>query len=355
MARFRLFLLNEFKLFRTAIPIHLVAILQPTVMYWLMSAIMVHPTFDLNVVRPATEEGRALVAAMEKVGSPVGAPYINPIITDEPGVEGRIQVVSVESREGVPATVQRFGLVDSNLVKNYRNRLTAAGLRMWNAELGGRAVTVDERPWLPRDVPFALYYGVALLPMTTFLAASLIGCVLTAQDFESAAIVEYRLAPASPALILGARLTRLVLTALVSAGLLLLAVGRITGYWPDSLWRVGLVLLPVAIIAGCLGMTAGLLLRSTIPSFVVALGASLLSWIMGSGFGLAAGFSGLYERISRLTPNTHAVELLFPRYYGMEIGTPALSALVLALAAAGMIAVTALVYRRRVLQQGEVK
>ena len=31
MARFRLLLVNEFKLFRTAIPIHLVAIFQPTV------------------------------------------------------------------------------------------------------------------------------------------------------------------------------------------------------------------------------------------------------------------------------------------------------------------------------------
>ena len=36
MRRFLLLLLNEFKLFRTALTVHLVAIFQPTLMYLLM-------------------------------------------------------------------------------------------------------------------------------------------------------------------------------------------------------------------------------------------------------------------------------------------------------------------------------
>ena len=63
MTRFRLLLVNEFKLSRTAIPIHLVVLLQPTVMYLLMSVILVHPTFDMYVTPPDSPEGRALVAA----------------------------------------------------------------------------------------------------------------------------------------------------------------------------------------------------------------------------------------------------------------------------------------------------
>jgi hypothetical protein len=351
MTRFRLLLIHEFKLFRTAIPIHLVAILQPTAMYLLMTVILVHPTFEMNVARPDSGQGRALVAAMRQVGSPIGLPYIRPFLV-EPG-RGPVtrQVVTVENRSGVPTAVQRYGLIDSNLVKNLRNRLTAAALRLWNAELGARAVTVQEHPWLPRDVPYTVYFGLAMLPMNAFLAASIMGAILTAQEFEFGTIVEYRLATAPLSLILGARLTRLVLSALMATGVLLVAVGLVHGLWPAGLWRVGLVLLSVAVIAGSLGVAAGLLLRRSILAFLVALVTSFVGWLLGSAFGLAAGFGGWYERISYLTPGTHAVELLFPCYYGMRIGTPLVSALVLGFLAVGMLTLSVLAYRWRVIRQ----
>jgi ABC-type multidrug transport system permease subunit len=351
MARFGLLLKNEFRLFRTAIPIHLVAIVQPTVMYLLMSVILVHPTFEMFVDRPATPVGRSLVAAMEEVGSPIGPAYIEPVVVDWAGLEIDRQVIVVSEDQSQPLAVQHYGSIDSNLVKNFRNRLTAAGLRLWNAELGSRAVIVNETPWLARDVPYTVYFGVALLPMTVFLAASVLGAVLTAQEFEFRTIVEYRLSPAPALLILAARLTRLVLSALIAAAVLLIAIGLVTGAWPGELWLVGLVLLPVAFIAGCLGVLAGLVLRKIIPSFLVGLVGSFVGWIMGSGFGLAAGFGGLYEGISRLTPFTHAVELLFPSYYGARIGTPMASVLFLTLLCAVMLVLVAVVYRWRVARQ----
>jgi hypothetical protein len=350
MKRFLLLLANEFRLARTAIPIHVVVILQPAVMFLLMSAILVYPTFDMNVTRPVDEQGWTLVAAMEEVGSPIGLPYIHPVLVDE-GAAGMLQVVTVEDRNGIPTAVQRFGLVDSNVVKNYRNRLTAAGLIMWNDALGNDAVMVEERPWLPRDMPFALYFGMALLPMTVALSASVLGGVLTAQEFEFRTILEYRLAPTSVAAILGARLTRLVLSGLLSAAILLVAVGVVTKGWPGSLWLVGLILLPVGIITGSLGIIVGLLLQKTIPAFLVGLVVSFVAWIMGSAFGLAAGFNRGYEMISRLTPNTHAVELLFPTYFGMTVGNPLVSALVLICMSVGMSALATLVYRQRVLRR----
>jgi ABC-type multidrug transport system permease subunit len=350
MTRFRLLVLNEFKLARTAVLVHLIAIFQPTILFVLMSFTLVYPTWDVNVIQPVTDEGRALVAAMREVGSPIGEPYINPItVSPNEADEQLSQVVVVETRHGVPTAVQRFGLIDSNQVKNFRNRLTAAALRLWNDALGERAVTVEERPWLPRDVPYVVYYGMAMLPMTTFLAG-FIGGILTAQDFEFGTIMEVRLAPAAPALPLAARLTRLVLLALLSAGVLLVTLGWHTGVWPDSIWLVGLILLPMAIIASSLGTISGLVLRHSIPTLVVGLLTTLGGWIVGSAFGLAASFGGLFERISRLTPNTHAVELLFPRYYGTVVGTPQLSALVLMLFSTGILAITVLVYYRRVVR-----
>ena len=260
-------------------------------------------------------------------------------------------MIRVEDRDGVPTAVQYYGLIDSNLVKNLRNRLTAAGLVLWNKDLGARGVTVVEHPWLPRDVPYAVYFGMAMLPMAAFVAASMLGAVLTAQEFEFGTIAEYRLAPAPASLILGARLTRLVLSAFVGATIMLIAVGIVTGVWPDSPWLVAVILLPVAVVAACLGMLAGLVIQKTIPAFLVALVSSFVGWLLGSAFGLAAGFSAGYERVSRFMPFTHAAELLFPRYYGIAIGTPWLSALVLATFAAAMLVLTAVIYRWRVKKQ----
>jgi hypothetical protein len=351
MGRFGLLLRSELKLFRTSVPIHLVAILQPTLMYVLMSVILVSPTLDMQIAQPFGMEEESLMLAMAEVGSPIGQPYINPVPVEWEGGHIARQVVQVKERNGVATAVQYFGLIDSNLVKNFRNRLTAAGLRLWNEELGAEAVRVIEHPWLPRDVPYAVYFGMAMLSMATFVAASMLGAVLTAQEFETGTIIEYRLAPTPIALILGSRLTRLVLSAYVGSGLMLVAVGMVTGYWPNTIWLVALILLPVAVVAACLGMLAGLVLRQTIPAFLVALVSSFAGWLLGSAFGLAAGFSTSYEWVSRLTPFTHATELLFPHFYGMSVGTPMLSVLVLVLQAAAMLVLTALAYRWRVLKQ----
>jgi hypothetical protein len=351
MARFWLLLVNEFKLARTALPIHMVSIIQPPIFFLLMSIILVHPTFTVHVTQPTSEEGYALVAAMQEVGPPIGEDYIDPVIVDvdEPG--DLLQVITVEARGGIPTAVQRFGLIDSNQVKNFRNRLTAAALRLWNDSLGGRAVTIEEHPWLPYDIPYMVYFGLAMLPVATFMSGVLIGGTLTAQDFEFKTIMEYRTAPTSPALLLAARVIRLMLTTLIAAGILLLVIGWRSGYWPAPIWRLGLVLLPMTIIASCLGITLALVFRSSLPTFVVGLILTLGGWIFGNAFGLAASFGGLYEVISQLTPNAYLVELLFPCYYGITIGTPWLSAAILMAMSAVTMGVMIAIYRQRVTRQ----
>ncbi len=342
---------NELKLFRSAVPIHLVALLQPSLMYALMTLILVTPTFNMVIRTPTTAEGQALVQAMWRVRSPAGSPYINPQLTELPDLRRSVQAITVQTTDGVATATQRFALVDSNQVKNYRNRLTAAALTLWNDQLGNRAVTILERPWLPHDVPYKVYFGMALLPMATFMAAALIGAVLTTQDFEQGTVLEYRLASASLCLVVGARVSRLILTGLLAAAPLALTIGFMTGCWPHQPFLVTLILAPVALLGGCLGVTAGLLLKSTIPAFVAALATSLAGWILGGAFGLPAGFSSLYEQLSRLSPNTYAVELLFPRFYPTEIGSPAYAILALTLASAAAVTLAAFVYWREVLAE----
>jgi ABC-2 type transport system permease protein len=351
MRRFFQLLLHEFKLVRATLPIHAVAVLEPTVMYILMTFVLVKPTMSMYVTHPTTTEGRALVAAMQKVGSPIGQPYIEPRLTDLTEAKDVRQVVTVEARGGIPTAVQRYNLIDSNLLKNYRNRLTGAAIRLWHAELGEKAVAIVEYPSGPEDISYTIYFGVAMLPLAVFLAAAMVGGVLTAQEFEFNTILEYRLAPTSAWLILAARLLRLVVTAIAGAGLMLLAIGLCNSYWPDSAAHVLLILLPMAVIASCLGVIAGLLTRNTLAAFLIALVTSFFGWIVGDAFKPAASIGGWYEALSRFVPNTYTVEWLFPHFYGREIGSSLGSARLLTLVAAGLVALTLVVYRRRIFNQ----
>ena len=349
MKRFWLLFFQEFRFLRIALPLHLVVVVQPALMYWLLSTILVQPTFDMNLAEPQTPEGKSLAAAMLKVGSPIGEPYIHPVLIDPAKWDGSDQLVQVEEWQGVPTAVQYFGYIDSNLVKNYRNRLTAAALRLWNDALGNQAVRLNEQPWLPQEMPYGVYFGMALLPMAGFLAAAALGAAAMSQEFEGGTVMQYRLSPVSAILPLGVRLLRLVLVGWLSSGVLLVCVGLCSGVWPSSLFGAALVLLPVVLFAGCLGLSAGMLTRRFLPSFVVALIGALLSWMLGSSFGLGGSFGDWYELLGRLSPNTYAVELLFPLYYGgVRLGETWLP--VLALAGFSLLALTVVVllYRHRV-------
>lgn len=350
MRRYLLLLLNDLKLSRTALVVHLIAVLQPTLMYVLMSVIMVIPTFDMVVVQPQTELGGDLVAAMEEVGSPIGPNYINPILITEADTDHR-QVIDIVYLDGIPTAYQRYGYIDSNLVKNLRNRLTAALLVLWNRELGSQAILVNEHPWLPQEVPYTVYFGMAMIPLAAYLASALIGGYLMAQEFEQGTILEYRLCPTPYQLLLAAKITRLLLTGLAAAAILYITLGVVTGVWASSTLAVFVILLPLTLIAACIGLLAGLLTQSSLPSFLIGLASAFAFWLMGSGFGLAAGFSPVFERISRLIPNTPVIEMLFPYFYfDREVASnPTIVQIQLTGYCLVLLVLIAAVYRRRVL------
>lgn len=352
MSRLGLLLRNELRSVRSARAINVLAVLQPPGMFLLLGMVFFTPTLDMEVSEPTSEAGRELLAAMDEVRSPELA-YIRPVLGA--GVEpDRSQRVSVELRDGTPTAVHRFGMVDGNTVKNHRNRLTAALMRLWNGRLGGRSVQVNEHPWLPRDVPFMVYIGMAMLPLGAFLSAAFVGAFCTAQDFERGTILEYRLSPVPWPPVVAARLLRLVLTSATGVALMVVLEGAVTHHWPAvrSLPVVALTLLSVSFAGACVGMVAGLVVRATIPSFLVALIASLAGWIMGCAFGLPGIFGRTYDTVGLLSPNTHAVKLLFPAWYGVELPAGSMPGLVLGLQCLMLAAAVMLAWRRSVFARG---
>jgi hypothetical protein len=355
MRRFLLLLNNEVKLVRTTLPIHLIALFQPALMFSLMAFVLITPTFDVYVARTADPAQDALIAMMEQVGSPIGDAYIRPIevewVHGDPIPRG--QVIWVDSSSGKPTATQIFGLVDSNMVKNFRNRLTSAALLLWQKNLGSSAIEIDQIPQLPHDVSYRVYYGLAMLPLAAFIGAGFVAAFLTAQEFEFKTITEYQLSPAPWVLVLITRLLRLCLTGLLSGIILALFLYFFDRALPSSPLLAILALLAMGLIGAGVGTALALMLRSTLPAFVTTLAGGFFTWIMGGAFGLPAGFGGAYETVSHWMPNTYAVSTLYSLYYRTREFDPlhALSSLLL-FAGVGCLIVM-LIYRKVVVRTGE--
>jgi hypothetical protein len=112
---------------------------------------------------------------------------------------------------------------------------------------------------------------------------------------------------------------------------MLTVLGLLTGAWPSGAgWgRLLATLVPMALIGGCFGVSAGLLLRRSIPAFLMALVATFGGWILGCAFGLRGSFGRGYEVVSAAVPNSWAVELLFPVWFDRQVGDPRVAATVL--------------------------
>ncbi|MBN2531651.1 MAG: hypothetical protein JXB88_02100 [Spirochaetales bacterium] len=320
MKRFFYLLFHEIMLFRTNLAIHLVAVLQPFIFLIAMSSVLVHPTFDMKIEESDSRYFTSFIQAMKSIKSPIGSDYIRPEIKPRDSKYDD-QMIRLENRGRKLTAVQYYGLIDSNLVKNFRNRLKAVVLYLWNKDLGNRSVSIVEKPLFPRDLSYIIYYGLAFISMAAFIASVFIGSVLTTQDFENRHILEYRLSPVNSLLSLIARFIKLCFFSLLGSGLIIISTGIMTGRWPDNIFFVLFIIILLSIIAGAVGMTAGLVFKRMIPAFVVGLTTGFTGWILGDAFGLASGFSGIYYALSRFMPHSYATELIFPQYFGIHLAT----------------------------------
>ncbi len=344
MKRFWLLFLHEFRLLKSTWVIHFVVLVQPMLMFFLMSLVLVHPTFTMYVENSSDPFFDKLLAAMAKVGSPIGEPYIAVELIPPQSELSTQQLVSVETQNGQAVIHQDFNLIDSNLVKNFRNRVTAAALLLWQDELDTVPVEINQIPLLPHDLPYKLYFGVAMLPIAAYLAASLVGGLLAALDFELGTVIEYRMSALPTLWTLSVRFLRLLITSWLAAIILLVVIMRMTGVTPRNPLMILLILSPIALCGGGLGTAVGCRLKKTLPAFVIALASSLLFWLLGNAFGLASGFGGTYQTLSRWVPNTYAVELIFEQFFNLQVGNPSIAWLRLGLFAVFFTLAASLLY-----------
>ena len=351
MKRFRLFLQSEIKLLMTHRVVLLVALIQPALMYALMSLVFVEPTFDLYVQAAQTPQEEHYMQAMQEVGIESGVPYINPVITDES--DWLRQYIAMDTQDEMLYVNQTFGNIDSNMIKNFRDRVTAAALIYWQDDLGDQAILIDQQPMLPKDVPYITYFGMALIPMGIFLGSAITSAMLTAYEFENGTIIEMYMSPRPDWQHMLIQFLRIIVIGLLSAVINICSVGWISGVWPKGILGIILPVCLLSIAGGSLGMLAGFITRKALPAFLISLVVSLLNWLFGNSFGLASGFAGWYETFSYFAPNRYLVELLFPHYYHVQAGSISLSWLVLSLVSI-LLAAGILLFRNKTFK-GEIR
>jgi ABC-type multidrug transport system permease subunit len=319
MKRLGLFLQSELKLLLVHRVVLMVALIQPALMYALMSMVFVEPTFDMNIQAAQTPQEEQYLQAMQRVGIESGVPYINPVITND--ANWIRQYVTMDTQENTLSVNQTFGNIDSNMIKNFRNRVTAAALIYWQDNLGDQAILIDQQPLLPRDVPYITYFGMALIPMGIFLGTAITSAIGTAFDFENGTILEMHMSPRPDWQYLLVQFMRMIVIGSLSAAINICAVGWISGVWPTGIYGIITPVWLLSLAGGSLGMLAGFITKKALPAFLISLVVSLLNWLFGNSFGLASGFAGWYETFSTFAPNRYLVEILFPHYYHVQAGT----------------------------------
>ena len=351
MKRFLLFLRSEIKLLLTHKVILMVSILQPALLYGLMSIVFVEPTFELNIQAAQTANQEHYIDAMKRVGLESGVPYIDPVPSADSG--WLRQYISMKDESGILHVNQYFGNINSNMIKNFRNRVTAAALIYWQDDLGDQAIRIHQQPLLPEDVVYIAYFGMALIPMGIFLGTAITSAMLTAYEFENGTILEMYMSPRPDWQHMSVQFLRIMAIGLLSASINIIAVGWISGVWPT---QVASLILPICLLSlagGSLGMLAGFLIKKALPAFLIALVTSLLNWLFGDSFGLASGFAGWYENLSYFAPNRYMVEILFPHYYHVQAGSLPFAWIVLCVLA--LLFSASILFVRKQLFRGEIR
>jgi len=352
--RFWWLLQAEFRLTRGLLVFHFIGIMMPLIDFLLLSQLAPPVTFTMYTATDGSPQAARLVTAMAALradGVPDGPFYIDPQPLPAGAQLGSsIQdLVEMQAQEDRLLVTHRYANIDSNLVKNYRNRLTGAALDVWEEELGARAVTLELEPRYAIEPSFTRYFTMGLLVMAVFVSSVFIGAPLVAKDFEDGTILEARLSPVSPALILAARLVRVMLTSLVAVGLAAGLAGLYLGVWPSDGWRFAGLMVLYTVITASFGLTVGLLVRKILPAFLIGLVTTLVLWLVGGGFALPVILGPALQVVSRFAPTTYMMQLLFPLYYPGTTSTPEALGIVVG-CAVGSFGLLIVIYRAVVLR-----
>lgn len=285
--RFLILFGKEMRSIRTNPAYNILTVLSPLVFMLVFVFMLAGDITSPTTVHPGPDQSQfARVLATQ--ANPGGQRYFAVEASEVVGTVAHIEVVREPSVAGgvlVGHVEQTFTDINTNMTKNYRNRLTGA-IQVWaDGQLDGRAITVVESTTHPADIDWSAAFALATVAFGVLFSGTLFGILAMSEEWDAGTMVLFRIAARSTALVVAAKLAAAV-TKCVAAGVVLVgAVWAFTGEVPHH-WGILLAGLALGYLAMAgLGVLVGLGSRSILTSFLFALVLALVCWVGGGGLG----------------------------------------------------------------------
>lgn len=333
------------------VPFNLATVVSP-LLFLLAFAVMVSGGITIPVeTQPAASES-AFLRATAEYRAPDGTPYLELEAAPAEGApDGRSadryiveDELAVSEEAATGAVVHLVNDANSNMTKNYANRLTGALVDYVDAGRDSGTIEVVEQTRYEEDIPWDESFAVSTLVFGAMLAGLLFGQLSMTSEWENATAKLLVLSPRPAASVVAGKVAAAFLKALVAGAVLVGVVALMYGRAIVNVpWLVASLCLMYATFAS-LGLALGIVVRSTMTAFLVSLVAALCLWVAGGGFGDLSYFGEAAQAVGAANPATYALDAVRCAYFGGVADSA--PHIVLAVGAAATLTVVCAIYAR---------
>jgi ABC-2 type transport system permease protein len=227
--------------------------------------------------------------------------------------------VNIERGRTIPIDV-RIDNVNVDVTDDIQRALPAAIVAFGKRNnFPGVRVVMAEHDVIPHDTGYIPYLVVSALALDAMVIAGILGAMSTAREWERKTVKILRLAPASPAIVLGGKLSVAALVAATALAITLAAIVFGYGVVPISPVATILALLACVLIFTCLGAWLGAVLKRTLAAVPLMFGLAMPLYV-DSGALEPTRFDGeTIWMIAHLSPVYYAVGVLEWAFHGLRV------------------------------------
>jgi ABC-2 type transport system permease protein len=297
----------------SALAFHLIALASPILVFLVFNQNLSQDiSFPVSLGREEAES--SFIAYLPEYTNPAGTPYYR--IDPDSGaaqIEAPLDI-SVENEEIRGHVTQVLNGFNTNMIKNYRNRLHGAVYGYLLEVLPHRVIRIDESPLHETEPLWAHYFGVTILAFAALLSSALFGSLAFAMDGPLAVLGP--LCSSHHGQVFAGKTVVVFLKSVMASILYISVVRLLLSDLPRPSVAAMLVIPVLCLLGTWLGMLVGNLVRDTTVSFIVTLILALVLWILGGGFGTTMASGATMALISRLNPVTGIIQALSYAWFG---------------------------------------